>query len=167
MAVESSPEFACGQIMFGIKMSKLNYMVKETPYSVYVTIRKRFMREQVESYNRDNNSRPFLDTIKSSDKDTELINVKQWNKDIETRLALAVVEHEELELKLEKHGQCISKYENDIENHLNQPSIEQFLFSLFSNSTKVKNRESKSCQNKKWDNLKISLFHIFHFYVGC
>ena len=46
---EKSPEFACGQIMYSLKMSKLNYLVKETPYSVYLTIRKKFVREGTDS----------------------------------------------------------------------------------------------------------------------
>ena len=36
----SSAEFACGQILFTLKHSKLNYIVKETPYSAYITINK-------------------------------------------------------------------------------------------------------------------------------
>ena len=30
-------------------MSKFNYLVKETPYSVYLTIRKKFVREGTDS----------------------------------------------------------------------------------------------------------------------
>ena len=43
MAIETSPNFACGQVIFNLKMSKLNYVVKETPYSAYITIRKKFI----------------------------------------------------------------------------------------------------------------------------
>ena len=39
-----SVEMACGQILFSLKTSKLNYMVKETPFSAYVTIRKKFVK---------------------------------------------------------------------------------------------------------------------------
>ena len=44
MACENSAEKACGTILFCLKMSKLNYMVKETPFSAYVTIRKKFVK---------------------------------------------------------------------------------------------------------------------------
>ena len=44
MVGEMSVEKACGQILFCLKMSNLNYMVKETPFSAYVTIRKKFVK---------------------------------------------------------------------------------------------------------------------------
>ena len=44
MAGDSSPHNNCGQIPFSLKMSKLNYVVKETPYSAYITIRKKFIQ---------------------------------------------------------------------------------------------------------------------------
>ena len=44
MARENSAEKACGTILFCLKMSKLNYMVKETPFSAYVKIRKKFVK---------------------------------------------------------------------------------------------------------------------------
>ena len=43
MTGEESTEFACGQVLYSLKMSHLNYMVKETPYSVYITVRKKFI----------------------------------------------------------------------------------------------------------------------------
>ena len=45
---ENSAEFACGQLLYNIKMSKLNYMVKETPYSAYITVRKKFVKGVVD-----------------------------------------------------------------------------------------------------------------------
>ena len=45
MASKNSQDFACGQVLFSLKTSKLNYLVNETPYSVYITIRKKFMRD--------------------------------------------------------------------------------------------------------------------------
>ena len=44
MIGKNSSEFACGQVLYSIKMSKLDYLVKETPYSMYVTIRKKFVK---------------------------------------------------------------------------------------------------------------------------
>ena len=44
MSGDGCVEKACGQILFCLKMSNLNYMVKETPYSAYVTIRKKFTK---------------------------------------------------------------------------------------------------------------------------
>ena len=36
----------CEQILSVLKTSNLNYLVKETPYSAFVTIRKRFVKEK-------------------------------------------------------------------------------------------------------------------------
>ena len=49
MIGEKSSEFACGQILYTLKMYKLNYLVKETAYSVHLTIRKKFVREGTDS----------------------------------------------------------------------------------------------------------------------
>ena len=43
MVGEASPHNVCGQILFCLKMCNLNCLVKETPYSAYVTIRKKFI----------------------------------------------------------------------------------------------------------------------------
>ena len=53
MTSENSASFACGQIIFSITSSQLNYVVKETPYSAYITIRKKFLKsfEQSETNN--------------------------------------------------------------------------------------------------------------------
>ena len=85
MVGEISPDFACGQVLFGLKMSNLNYVVKETPYSVYLTIRKSFVREPVERQSIE---------IKDSEK-----ALKEEIKDLKTNLAIAKVELEEIECK--------------------------------------------------------------------
>ena len=36
---------ALGQVLICLRMSKLNYVAKETPYSAYVTIRKKFVKD--------------------------------------------------------------------------------------------------------------------------
>ena len=78
MVGEISPEFACGQVLFGLKMSNLNYVVKETPYSVYLTIRKSFVKETFQTQNN---------KIKDSEQD-----LKEEIKDLKTNLAMAKVD---------------------------------------------------------------------------
>jgi hypothetical protein len=51
MAGEMSPDFECGKILFSLKMSRLNFLVKETPYSAYITIRKKFIKENNQNQN--------------------------------------------------------------------------------------------------------------------
>ena len=43
MTSEISAEFSCGQILFTLKQSKLNYVVRETPFSAHITISKKFI----------------------------------------------------------------------------------------------------------------------------
>ena len=45
MVGEVSAENAFGQVLICLRMSKLNFILKETPYSGYVTIRKKFVKE--------------------------------------------------------------------------------------------------------------------------
>ena len=56
----SSAEFACGQILFTFKHSKLNYIVKETPYSAYITIRKKLLTASVREAPEDETSESIV-----------------------------------------------------------------------------------------------------------
>ena len=47
----NNPENIFGQVMICLRMSKLDYLVKETPYSAYVTIRKKFLKSVKEELN--------------------------------------------------------------------------------------------------------------------
>ena len=87
MVGESSAQYACGKILFSLKNSNLNYVVKETPYSAYITIRKKFIKDVGE--NVLNNSKDFktVDTIKE---------LKEENGNLKQTHALQVIEFEEL-----------------------------------------------------------------------
>ena len=89
MAGDSSPHNACGQILFCLKMSKLNYVVKETPYSAYVTIRKKFI-PSVEDKQEPLYVNKNLDELKKAEK--EIVSLKQKNNDLESRIALAIID---------------------------------------------------------------------------
>ena len=112
MTGEKSPDFACGQILFSLKLSKLNYLVKETPYSAYVTIRKKFIKESNE------NQSTIFDNLNLNDKEAEILALKERNKDLETNLALAKVEFEEIEIDKEALVKEISKCEEQIEHYI-------------------------------------------------
>ena len=49
MTSEYSADFACGQIFYCLRNSQLNYIVNETPYSAYITIRKKFIKHCVDA----------------------------------------------------------------------------------------------------------------------
>ena len=54
MTGKNSPEYHCGQILYFLKMSKLDYMLKETPYSAYINIRKKFIKNYTNIENSGN-----------------------------------------------------------------------------------------------------------------
>ena len=112
MVRENSTDFACGQILYSLKMSKLNYVVKETPYSAYVTIRKRFIKE-CENITGNND-----DAVKATDDLSQLSSLKEKNKDLEKRIAMAKVDFEEMEIKIESLEKKNSKYDELVENLL-------------------------------------------------
>ena len=84
MAGDSSPQYACGQILFGLKMSKLNYAIKETPFSAYVTIRKKFIQPS-EGVPEPIGVKNNVEEVKKVDQ--ELNNLREKNKDLEKRIA--------------------------------------------------------------------------------
>ena len=112
MASDKSPDFACGQVIFGLRMSGLNYAVNETPFSVYITIRKKFIRGAHE--------KQILvgDCSKTNEKDLKIDSLGKLNKELESKLGFAKFDYEASEVKLEKLVKDNSKCEDQIENLL-------------------------------------------------
>ena len=46
MLVENSANYSCDKVLFVLKNSNLNYLLNETPYSAYITIRKKFVKDK-------------------------------------------------------------------------------------------------------------------------
>ena len=44
METKVTAENTFGQVLIFLRMSKLNFVIKETPYSAYITVRKRFVK---------------------------------------------------------------------------------------------------------------------------
>ena len=44
MARKVSAENVCGQVLICLRMSQLDFLVKEPPYAAYITVRKNFKR---------------------------------------------------------------------------------------------------------------------------
>ena len=103
--MKMTSDFACGQILFSLKSSQLNYVVKETPYSAYITIRKKFLKSFEES---ETNNVDRIITREQADRDTkehlkkverENLNLRERNTEVERDLALMRIELEEMETK--------------------------------------------------------------------
>ena len=99
MAGEMSVEMACGQVLFSLKASKLNYMVKETPFSAYVTIRKKFVKnfQTIETSVENNSDNEENNHVKKLERDNALLQKKV--KDILTENAHLRFDLEESEIK--------------------------------------------------------------------
>jgi hypothetical protein len=95
MSGDSSPHNACGQILFSLRMSKLNYVVKETPYSAYVTIRKKFIQSHEAIQPPFTNISDEKDNISKK----EMNSLKERNKDLETKNAILTIALDEAEDK--------------------------------------------------------------------
>ena len=101
MLEENSAEFACGQLLYNIKMSKLNYMIKETPYSAYITVRKKFIKgigdiKTVET----KETKKMLDEKSNLEKENMELHEKVTDKD--KTIGILEYANEEFEVKNEK-----------------------------------------------------------------
>ena len=107
------PHNACGQILFSLKMTKLNYVVKETPFSAYITIRKKFIQSSFVP-------QPDVAIEKVTAAENELISLKEKNRYLETKLALITFELEETQVKNEALEKENGRLEDNIEEVLEE-----------------------------------------------
>ena len=98
MVGKVSAENALGQVLICLRMSKLNYIAKETPYSAYVTISKKFVKQVEVDVVEKENIEMDSDEIRKVDKNN---NLKQKIKDISRRCGMIEFEKENLEVKYE------------------------------------------------------------------
>ena len=113
MAV-NSPDFACGQVIFSLKSSRLNYIVNETPYSAYITIRKKFMTDITESQENHVIDQVNVNVADNAVKNENVVLKKELN-DLKTTFAMATVQFEELEIKNESLQKEIVSLDDKLE----------------------------------------------------
>ena len=87
-----------GQVLICLRMSKLDYLLKETPYSAYVTIRKKFIKSVHEDMVENRN----VEAGAPIQNDEKYEKLNEELKSQKTKYAMLQFEHEELELKREK-----------------------------------------------------------------
>ena len=114
----------CNQVLRVVKESNLNYLLKETPYSAYVTIRKTFVRDNVE----DEALKDTTDNLALSDiaLRQENIFLKQKFNGLESEKAQLNIDIEELVIKLEDmtvKNDCLNKKIDLLESEKNSTKI--------------------------------------------
>ena len=119
MACDSSPHNACGQILFSLKMSRLNYLVKETPYSAYVTIRKKFIQSHEAIQHPFTNMSDEKDNISKQ----EMNDLEERNYDLETKIAILTIALDEAEDKNKELQRENIKIKDSIEDVYKEKEI--------------------------------------------
>ena len=97
-------------------MTKLNYVVKETPFSAYITIRKKFIQSSFVP-------QPDVAIEKVTAAENELISLKEKNRYLEIKLGLIIFELEETQVKNEALEKENEKCEESIEEVLKEKRI--------------------------------------------
>ena len=117
MISEISAELSCGQILFTLKQSKLNYVVRETPFSAHITIRKKFIKKNSDT------TENYVDEQKVEGEASRVENnLEKENEDLKLKLgkaerisALHQFANEELEVKNESLNKDITSLEDSLE----------------------------------------------------
>ena len=88
----------CNQVLRIVKDSNLNYLVNETPFSAYVTIRKKFVKNKEAEHSTAVDDFALSDLVLRQ----ENISLRQKVNGLESDKGYLNIEKEELELKLEE-----------------------------------------------------------------
>ena len=112
MTSENSVDFAFGQVIFSLKSSKLNYIVNETPYSGYITIRKKFIKNKFDAPEK---YVPEVIRVESNVK-KENLELKEKVKDLGIMCAQLRFENEEMEVNNETLNKEIVSLEDKLED---------------------------------------------------
>ena len=147
-----SAEFACGQLLFNLKNSQLNYLVKETPYSAYITIRKKliksFDKEALEPVASD--PIDVNENIKKIERENS--RLRERNIDVEREHALLKIDFEEFEIKFEELKDINDNLEEKNEELIQENSKLEKLNAVYANNLdkdKVKFNNSKIEESRR------------------
>ena len=102
-----------GQLLICLRMSKLDYMVKETPYSAYLTIRKKFVKSMKEETIVLGNESVPEELKNVIDENTFL---KKKIGELEKEFATLKVDYEELDINLKVAVKDKISVEDDVED---------------------------------------------------
>ena len=111
MTQDTRALLVCEKLLNNVKASNLNYLLNETPYSAFITIRKRFTKDyhdlpnvtlaqndgkSVEEYQKENN----LLKVKCKSIETEMDSFKKQNSELKKNLSAYMDENISLNQKL-------------------------------------------------------------------
>ena len=118
MVGKVSAENVFGQVLICLRLSKLNYIVKETPYSAYVTIRKKFIKE-TESEGMENEN---VDIVSENIRNCEsVIDLKKKIDNLSRNYGMLEFIKEELDVKYE----AVEKEKIQLEDQIEEVHAEK------------------------------------------
>ena len=153
MASKKTPENTLGQLLICLRMSELHYVVKETPYSAFVTIRKKFVKSSNKDVHENEN---VVKDINDNSKELERENCqqKQKVKELEKECAMLQFEKEELEIKLEAVEKQNITLEDQIEVEMaRNREVVKDNEKLYNENNDIKNESAKT-KNKSIETTK-------------
>ena len=135
MTGKVTAENAFGQVLICLRMSKLNYIINETPYSAYVTIRKKFVKSVAGDMLERENVEKAATINDTKHVESDICDLKQKLKVLESECGMLHIEKECTEKKYE----ALEK-----ENHVLK---EQFKEAYGRNRDLIKSNEELSQEN--------------------
>ena len=124
--MRSRPHHLCAQVLDTLRESGLTFNLSETPYSAYITIRKKFIKE----YSPSSSSQPLTSSVSSHQADTN--QLLQENSRLKEMLELEKTQHNHTKLQLSlREGELIQSINvNDQNTEESRKQIRAFNISV-------------------------------------
>jgi hypothetical protein len=123
MAANSLPldvKYSCDLIMNRVRDSSLNFSMQETPFSLYLTIRKTFVKSSPTSLYQNSSTAAQVNTTEIKDLKSKLRAAEESNSTLKSLYEEAVEDNEHTHIKVKE----LEKLLDDIECKVNQNEFE-------------------------------------------
>ena len=111
----SKAETVFGQVLICLRMSKLDYMIKETPYSAYLTVRKKFAKGVKEEVIEVNSVEKDCNEDKKNHLEKENIFLKEKVMDLEKLCSILKTENIDFDIKVKTLEKDKESLEEELE----------------------------------------------------
>ena len=162
MVGPNKAENVFGQMLICLRMSRLDYMVKETPYSAYITIRKKFSKSVKEDIVDLGNAEDENDIAVMKNIKKENTFLKQKIEELEKECGSLRFDNEEMEIKVENLEKENVTLEDQIEELYAESRNLRKNMEKLSVDNSFKEKEFEKICNEKED-LKISIKELKSF----